>query len=87
MKAYASYLVGACAEVEYKDEAGSALSYDVSANAFLDWTLQIHKHRTVMEQLLGKNRMAADDALCVLVERIVRSDSRLEEVSVVRNAV
>ncbi len=82
-----SYMVGASAEVEYKDEADSALSYDVSANAMLDWNLQIHKHRTVMEKLRGKNVMAADDALCVLIERIVRSDSRLEEVSVVRDAV
>lgn len=82
-----SYLVGASAEVEYKSEDGSPLSYDVSANAILEWTLQIHKHRTVMEKLLGKNRMAADDALCALVERIVRSDSLLEEVSVERNAV
>jgi hypothetical protein len=82
-----SYLVGASAEVEYKNEDGSALSYDVSANAILDWNLQIHKHRTVMEKLLGKNSMTADDALCALVERIVRSDSLLEEVSVERNAV
>ena len=82
-----SYLVGASAEVEYKDAPGSALSYDVAASAMLDWTIQIHKNRTVMEKLLAKNKMEADDALCALVERIVRSDSRLEEVSVVRNAV
>lgn len=82
-----AYMVGASAEVEYKDEAGSPLSYDVSANAMLDWNLQIHKQRTVMEKIRGKNVMAADDALCALLERIVRSDSRLEEVSVVRDAV
>ncbi len=52
--ARSSYLVGASAEVEYKDEGGSTLSYDVSATAILDWTLQIHKNRTVMEMLLGE---------------------------------
>jgi hypothetical protein len=82
-----SYLVGASAQLEYKDDDGSGLSYAVSANAVLDWTLQIRKQRTVMERLLGKNGMAADDALCALVEKIVRSDNRLEEVSVVRDAV
>ena len=82
-----SYMVGASAEVEYKAEADSALSYDVSPNAMLDWTLQIHKNRTVMEKLRGKNDMAADDALSALIEKIVRSDGRAEEVSVVRDAV
>ncbi len=81
------YMVGASAEVEYKAEADSALSYDVSPNAMLDWTLQIHKNRTVMEKLRGKNDMAADDALSALIEKIVRSDGRAEEVSVVRDAV
>ena len=82
-----SYMIGASAEVEYKDEAASALTYDVSPNAMLDWNLQIHKQRTVLEKLRGKNAMATDDALCALVERIVRSESRLEDVSVVRGAV
>jgi hypothetical protein len=82
-----SYLVGASAQVEYKDDDGSTLSYNVSASAVLDWTIQIHKQRTVMEKLLGKNRMTVDDALCALVEKIVRSDSRLEEVSVERDGV
>lgn len=85
--ASSSYLVGASAEVEYKDDAGAPLSYDVSANAMLDWTLQIYKHRTLIERILGKNRMAADDPLCALIERILQSDSRLEKISVVRDAV
>ncbi|HET9216920.1 MAG TPA: hypothetical protein VFR18_08075, partial [Terriglobia bacterium] len=65
-----SYLVGASAGVEYKDEPGSALSYDVTPNVMLDWTIQVHKSRTVMQKLLGKNKLAVEDPLCVLVERI-----------------
>jgi hypothetical protein len=82
-----SYLVGACAEVEYRDAEDEALSYDVAQNEVHDWTLQIHKHRTVMEKLLGKNKLAADDLLCAQVERFVQSDSSLKEILVVRDAV
>ena len=81
-----SYMVGASAEVEYKDEADSAPSYDVSPTAMLDWTLQIQKNRSFVEKLLGKNSMAADDALSSLIERVIRADSRLLEVSVERDA-
>ena len=83
-----SYLVGATAEVEYKPgEEEAALSYDVAGDAVLDWTVQIHKHRTLKEKLFGKNKMAADDALGALIERIVRSDSTLKDVEVTRDAV
>lgn len=83
-----SYLVGATAEVEYKPgEEEAALSYDVAADAILDWTVQIHKHRTLKEKLFGKNKMAVDDALGALIERIVRSDGTLKDVLVARDAV
>jgi hypothetical protein len=83
----ASYMVGASAEVEYKDAEGETLAYDATGNDVLDWTLQIHKRRTFVENLLGKNKMATDDRLCADVERIVKSDGSLLEVSVMRDAV
>jgi hypothetical protein len=79
-----TYMIGASAEVGYKENDGETLSYDVAADAVLDWTLQIHKQRSVLEKLLGKNKMTSDDGLCALVENIVRSDSRLNEVAVER---
>ena len=82
----AAYMVGASAEVEYKDDEDSASSYDVKSNAPLDWTVRIHKQRTLKEKLLGKNKMAAEDVLCTLIERIVRSADEIENVSVRRDA-
>jgi hypothetical protein len=85
----ASYLVGATAEVEYKplEEEGAPLSYDVAADAVLDWTVQVHKHRTLVHKLFGKNKMEADDALCSILECTLKGEPSLQEVSVERNAV
>jgi hypothetical protein len=82
-----SYLVGATAEVEYKPGEEAALSYDVAEDAILDWTIQVHKHRTFKERLFGKSKMAADDALDALIERIVRSDDTLKDVEVSRDDI
>jgi hypothetical protein len=81
-----SYLVGASTDVEYGDDDGSSPWYNVPPNTILDWTLQVQKHRTVLEKLFRMNQMAADDAFCATIERIVRSDNRLEEISVLRDA-
>jgi hypothetical protein len=83
--AQSAYMVGASAEVEYKDDQGSELSYDVAPNAALDWTIQIHKQRTLKEKLLGRGKLAADDALCALVERILREAEAVENVTVERD--
>jgi hypothetical protein len=65
----ASYLIGASADAEDKTP-------DV------EWVLQVHKHRTVTEKLLGRNKMSTQDPLVLLVERIVRADPGMQEVSV-----
>jgi hypothetical protein len=63
----ASYLVGASADA---DERGASI----------DWTVQIHKHRSLIDRFTGANKMAADDPLSVLVERIIRSDPGIGDV-------
>ena len=39
----------------------------------------------MMDKVLGRNKMAADDPLVALIEEIVRGDSRIEQVSVTRD--
>jgi hypothetical protein len=69
----ASYLVGASADAD-------------SSTPEVEWTVQVHKHRSVKEKILGRNKMAADDPLAALIERIVRADPQMLEVSVERDA-
>ena len=67
----ASYLVGASADAEERSPD-------------LEWVIQVHKRRTVKDKLLGRNKMTADDPLAMLVERTVRADPSIEQVSVTR---
>ena len=69
----AHYLVGASADAE-------------SSTREINWILQVHKHRPLKEKILGQNKMAANDPLVALIERIVRADPQISEVSVDRNA-
>jgi len=75
----------------YIDVTGNDGSYLVGASADADgstpeveWVIQVHKHRSMKDKLLGRNTMAMDDALVALIERIVRGDSQISEVSVDR---
>jgi len=70
----ARYLVGASAELE------------PTGPAPVDWAIQIHKHRTLMEKLTGKNTLGADDALCALVETLFRDDPGTTDVDVQQDA-
>jgi len=67
----ASYLVGASADAE-------------DASPDVEWVVQVHKHRTVKDKLLGRNKMTADDPLAALVERLLRADPAIDQVSVTR---
>jgi hypothetical protein len=69
----AHYLVGASADAE-------------GATRDIEWILQVHKHRSLKEKILGQNKMTADDRLVALIERIVRADPQISEVSVQRDA-
>lgn len=75
----------------YIDVTGNDGSYLVGASADADgstpeveWVIQVHKHRSMKDKLLGRNTMAMDDALVALIERILRGDSQISEVSVDR---
>ena len=68
----AAYLVGASADADPQPRP-------------VEWTVQVHKHRSMTDRLLGRNTMAADDPLFALIERLVRADSTLHQVTVSRN--
>jgi hypothetical protein len=69
----ASYLVGASADAD-------------NSTPDVEWTVQVQKNRSLMEKLLGTTKLTADDPLFTLIESIVRADSRIEQVSVTRDA-
>jgi hypothetical protein len=66
-----SYLVGASADVD-------------GATPDVEWVIQVHRHRSMKDKLLGRNKMAMDDALVALIERIVRAEPQISDVSVER---
>lgn len=75
------------------DVQGSRSSYLVGANGQRDrsppdvaWTIQVHRNRSVMDRLTGKNKLGGDDPLFVLLERIMRADPDFREITVTRNA-
>lgn len=70
----ASYLVGASGDVAE------------AAAEPVDWTIQIERHRTLGEKLRGANKMADDDALSSLIERLVRQSAGAADVEVERGA-
>ena len=68
-----SYLIGASADAD-------ASTRDV------EWVVQVHTRRSLKDKVLGRNKMAADDPLVAVIERIVRGDSQISGVSVDRDA-
>ena len=46
----------------------------------IDWMVQVHKHRRMLDKVLGKNKLEGADPLCRLIERIVRSEPSFEDV-------
>lgn len=69
-----SYLVGASGDVA---EAGGGP---------VDWTIQIEKHRTLGEKLRGASKLADDDPVSALIERLIRQDGGASDVEVERGA-
>lgn len=62
-----TYLVGASGEPEDTPE--------------VEWTVQVHKQRSFRDKLAGRNRLAGDDPLVALLERIVRGEPDFRDVS------
>lgn len=71
VRADASYLVGASADAD-----------DSEPN--IEWTLQIHRTRTLKDKLFGRNTMTAADPLSSIIERTLRSEPAVEVLSVER---
>jgi hypothetical protein len=63
-----NYLVGASSS-GYQDDAPPT-----------EWVIQIHKERSVLDKVLGNNRMAADDPLSAVIFAVVGSAPELEKV-------
>jgi len=69
----ASYLVGASG----RPEAGSAE---------VEWTVQIHSHRSFIDKLRGRNHMPTNDALAAIVLTLIRKDDAIKDVHTAMNA-
>lgn len=48
----------------------------------IDWTVQIHKHRSLKEKLSGRNKMSAEDPLTALLESFVRAKPAIRGINV-----
>jgi hypothetical protein len=73
----------------YIDVTGAGTSYLVGASGEperpppdMDWTLQIHRHRTLTDKLTGRNRMTPIDPLALLIEAILRDEPAFRDVVV-----
>jgi len=76
----------------YIDVVGADASYLVGASAdatdtspAVEWIVQVHRNRSLKDKILGRNKMAADDPLFALVEKLVRADDTMVEVDVTRD--
>jgi hypothetical protein len=77
----------------YMDVTGNDGSYLVGASADADgstpdveWVIQVHRHRSMKDKLLGRHTLAVDDPVVALIERIVRADPQISDVAVEREA-
>ena len=75
----------------YIDVTGNDGSYLVGASADthgstpdVEWVIQVHKHRSIKDKLLGRNTLAVDDSLVALIERIIRAEPQISDISVER---
>src|SRR5689334_10399394 len=76
----------------YIDVDGSSGSYLVGASGEperpptdVDWIVQVHKRRGLMDRLTGKNKLTDDDALSLLLEKLVREETSCSQVSIERD--
>ena len=77
----------------YMNVEGISASYRVGASGEpdrsppdVDWTIQVHRKRSVMDKLTGKNKLSSDDALFVLLERLVLANPDFRVIAITRNA-
>jgi hypothetical protein len=68
-----SYMVGASADAEESQPP-------------VEWTVQLHKQRSMKDKLLGRNKQTPDDVLLAVVERAIRNGADASDVLVDRDA-
>ena len=74
----------------YVKDRGS--SYLVGASSDLDqpapkeWTIQIHRERSLTDKLFGRNKLADDDAVSARIEAFIREGIGAQDVQVDRSA-
>lgn len=67
-------------------------SYVVGASSDLDqpapreWTVQIYRERSLSDKLLGRNKLANNDALSARIETFIREGCGAQDVQVDKNA-
>jgi hypothetical protein len=61
-------------------------SSDVDQPAPREWVIQIHRERSLKDKLLGRNKLAGDDALTARIETIVRDGGSAQDVQVDKGA-
>ena len=71
-----------CAEGSYLVGAGS----DTDQPEPREWAIQIHRERSLSDKIFGRNRLAADDAVSALIEKIVRDNHDARDLVVDRKA-
>ena len=69
----AAYLVGASGEMTDPGE-------------LVDWTVQVHRHRSLIDRLMGRNKMTADDPLFALIENSLRGDNSCDAIDIEKDA-
>jgi hypothetical protein len=67
-----SYLVGASSDLDQPDPR--------------EWTIQIHRERSLTDKLFGRNKLPADDPLSVRIEAFIRDSSGAQDVRVDKSA-
>ncbi len=68
--AHGSYMVGSIAYADETNEAGDRI----------EWLLQIHRDRTIVEKILGKNKLADDEPIVTELLKILNEDGRIDSV-------
>ena len=67
-----SYLVGA--------------SSDLDQSAPREWTIQIHRERSLADKLFGRNKLVDNDAVSARIEAFIRESCGAQDVQVDRSA-
>jgi len=75
------------------DVAGRGSTYLVGASGEperpprdVDWVIQVHKNRSMMEKLTGKRKLTPDDPFSVLLEKLLRDEPSFGDISVEKEA-